>query len=200
MESTGSILRLLIVSFVTGMRMVRQKPTGEPQVLATFPGLRSCVQVRWLALTRTIAVGPNDKIYVSVGSSCNACEEKEEVRATVLEMDPDGRISVTTRAAYETCRLRWVDNQLFATNMGADHLGRDRPEDTMGSIREGKNYGWPYCFQLGSKMFVDPKLNPSASKFDCRKSLTYCGTGSSYSTLGLEHFDAAESTTLGGSF
>jgi len=178
------------------------KPTGEPQVLATFPDYGLAYKYGGWHLTRTIAVGPNDKIYVSVGSSCNACEEKEEVRATVLEMDPDGKNQRHyARGLRNAVGLRWVDNQLFATNMGADHLGRDRPEDTMGSIREGRNYGWPYCFQLGSKMFVDPKLNPGAAKFDCKKSPPITAAlGAHTAPLGLEHFDVADSATLGGSF
>ena len=178
------------------------KPKGEPQVLATFPDYGLGYKYGGWHLTRTIAVGPNDKIYVSVGSSCNACEEKEEVRASVLEMEPDGKNQRHyARGLRNAVGLRWVDNQLFATNMGADHLGRDRPEDTMGSIREGKNYGWPYCFQFGSKVLVDPKLNPRASKFDCRKSPPLAiALGAHTAPLGLEHFDASDSETLGGSF
>ena len=41
-------------------------------------------------LTRTIAFSPNRKLFISVGSSCNACVEKEKVRASVIEMNPDG--------------------------------------------------------------------------------------------------------------
>jgi glucose/arabinose dehydrogenase len=178
------------------------KPTGEPQVLTTFPDYGLAYKYGGWHLTRTIAVGPNDKIYVSVGSSCNACEEKEDVRASVLEMDPDGRNQRHfARGLRNAVGLRWVDNQLFATNMGADHLGLERPEDTMGSIRDGKNYGWPYCFQSGSKIFVDQKLNPRASKFDCRKSPPLAAAlGAHTAPLGLEYFDADDSETLRGSF
>ena len=58
------------------------KPTGTPEVLATFPDYGLGYKYGGWHLTRTIAFGPNNKLYVSVGSSCNACEEKEEVRAT----------------------------------------------------------------------------------------------------------------------
>ncbi len=33
---------------------------------------------------------PRPRIYLSVGSSCNACTEKEPERATILRMNPDG--------------------------------------------------------------------------------------------------------------
>src|SRR5215203_5426605 len=64
--------------------------SGEPQVLATFPDYGLGYKYGGWHLTRTVIVGGNGKIYVAVGSSCNACEEKEEVRATILEMNPDG--------------------------------------------------------------------------------------------------------------
>ena len=66
-------------------------PAEKPEVLATFPDYGLSYKYGGWHLTRTIVIGGNGKVYVSVGSSCNACEEKEEVRASVLEMDPDGR-------------------------------------------------------------------------------------------------------------
>ena len=39
---------------------------------------------------RTLAFSPNGKLYVSVGSTCNACDETSEESATLLEMNPDG--------------------------------------------------------------------------------------------------------------
>ena len=66
------------------------KPTAKAEVLATFPDYGLSYKYGGWHLTRTIAVGGKGKIYVSVGSSCNACTEKEKVRATVLEMNPGG--------------------------------------------------------------------------------------------------------------
>jgi len=41
--------------------------------------------------TRTLTFGPKDGLlYVSVGSSCNLCEEKNPRRAAVLRFHPDG--------------------------------------------------------------------------------------------------------------
>src|SRR5262245_22723144 len=66
------------------------KPTDtKPQTLATFPDYGLSYKYGGWHLTRTIAFAPNGKLYVSVGSSCNACVEKEKVRATVLEMNAD---------------------------------------------------------------------------------------------------------------
>src|SRR3954462_11850600 len=63
-------------------------PSSKPELLATFPDYGLSYKYGGWHLTRTVSIGENGKIYVSVGSSCNACIEKEDVRASVLEMDP----------------------------------------------------------------------------------------------------------------
>ena len=130
--------RLVRYRYQTGSN----KPTGEPEVLATFPDYGLEYKYGGWHLTRTIAVGGNRKIYVSVGSSCNACEEKEEVRATIIEMDPDGKNNrYFARGLRNAVGLRWVDGTLYATNMGSDHLGPNRPADTMTGCK-GKRKLW----------------------------------------------------------
>lgn len=67
------------------------KPSDTtPETLATFPDYGLSYKYGGWHLTRTIAFAPNGKLYVSVGSSCNACLEQEKVRASVLEMNADG--------------------------------------------------------------------------------------------------------------
>jgi glucose/arabinose dehydrogenase len=169
------------------------KPTGVPEVLATFPDYGLAYKYGGWHLTRTIAVGDNRKIYVSVGSSCNACEEKEDVRATVIEMDPDGKSQrYFARGMRNAVGLRWIDGKLYATNMGADHLGPNRPADTMTEVKESANYGWPYCYQSGARIFVDDKMNPGGKKFDCHKAaLSFAAFPGHSSPLGLEYFDSS---------
>src|SRR5687767_4247657 len=126
-------------------------PQGQPEILATFPDYGLSYKYGGWHLTRTIVIGGNDKVYVSVGSSCNACEEKEAVRAGILEMDPDGKHQRHfARGLRNAVGLRWIKDGLFATNMGADHLGDHKPADTMYALTDGMNYGWPYCYQSGS--------------------------------------------------
>jgi glucose/arabinose dehydrogenase len=185
-----------------GYEVGTSKPTTQPEVLATFPDYGLGYKYGGWHLTRTIAVGDNGKIYVSVGSSCNACEEKEEVRATILEMDPDGKNSrYFARGLRNAVGLKWTGGQLFATNMGSDHLGLNRPSDTMTQIRDGANYGWPYCYQIGARILVDEKLNPRGSKFDCRKSAAALVAFPAHSSpLGLEYFGSDADPRLRDSF
>jgi glucose/arabinose dehydrogenase len=179
-----------------------EAPSGEPEVLATFPDYGLGYKYGGWHLTRTVVVGGNGKIYVAVGSSCNACEEKEEVRASVLEMDPDGKNQrYYARGLRNAVGLRWVNGHLWATNMGSDHLGDNRPADTFYSIEEEKNYGWPYCFQAGAKVFSDVKFNPANRKFDCRKvPPAHTAFAAHSSPLGLEYFDSTNDPALAGSF
>jgi len=41
--------------------------------------------------TRTVHVGPDDKLYVSIGSSCNVCIESDQRRAVIMRFDLDGK-------------------------------------------------------------------------------------------------------------
>lgn len=179
-------------------------PSGEPEVLATFPDYGLSYKYGGWHLTRTVAIsgdGGNGKVYVSVGSSCNACEEKEEVRATILEMDPDGKNPrYFARGLRNAVGLQWLDGQLFATNMGADHLGDHKPADTLYAVQDGANYGWPYCYQSGPKVFPDPKLNPKGTKMSCKAvPAAYAAIDSHSSPLGLEFFDGSFLVALHGS-
>ena len=188
--------RLVRYRYVAG----ENAPAGEPEVLATFPDYGLNYKYGGWHLTRTIAFGDNGKIYVSVGSSCNACEEKEEVRASILEMDPDGKNPRSfARGLRNAVGLRWIEGHLFATDMGADHLGDHRPADTLYTVRDGANYGWPYCYQSGPGVYSDRKYNVGGKKRNCRqvpKALTAFDSHSS--PLGLEDFDAKTHAELGG--
>lgn len=180
----------------------KDAPSGEPQVLATFPAYGLSYKYGGWHLTRTVIAGDNDKIYVAVGSSCNACEEKEEVRASILEMDPDGKNQrYYARGLRNAVGLRWVYGKLYATNMGSDHLGDNRPADTFYAIEGGKHYGWPYCFQAGPKIFPDPKFNATGTNFDCSAVPSALIPFPAHSSpLGLEHFDTENASDLAGSF
>jgi glucose/arabinose dehydrogenase len=74
--------------------------------LSDFSRLRLELQIRRLASDQTIAFAPSGKLYVSVGSSCNACAEKEKERATVLEMNADGSTGAFSRAACAMRRIK----------------------------------------------------------------------------------------------
>ncbi|HJQ69187.1 MAG TPA: PQQ-dependent sugar dehydrogenase [Blastocatellia bacterium] len=184
--------RLLRYRYTRG----EEKPSSAPEVLATYPDYGLDYKYGGWHLTRTIVVGANQKLYVSVGSSCNTCEEKEEIRATVTQMELDGeKQRIIARGVRNAVGLKWAMGELFATNMGADHLGDDRPEDTLYIIDEGRNYGWPYCYQSRARILADPRFSSSQKKLNCKEvPAAYAAFSAHSSPLGLEYFDDADAT------
>ena len=150
-----------------------ERPTDTgPQTIATFPDYGLDYKYGGWHLTRTIAFSPKGRLYVSVGSSCNSCVEKEEVRATVLEMDPDGKNRrIFARGLRNAVSIKWIEESLFATNQGSDHLGTARPDETFYALKDGEDYGWPYCHSSKGLIFADPKIKRRGG---CRTSSSCC--------------------------
>jgi glucose/arabinose dehydrogenase len=111
--------------------------------------------------TRTIAFGPDGRLYVSVGSSCNNCEERDPRRAAITRYGADGagetRFATGLRNAVGLA-FRPGTGELWATVNGRDWLGDDRPPDYLTRVAEGRFYGWPYCFWESGQPVPDPDL------------------------------------------
>jgi glucose/arabinose dehydrogenase len=169
-----------------------ERPTDtHPQTLATFPDYGLSYKYGGWHLTRTIAFGSNGKLYVSVGSSCNSCEEKEKVRASIVEMNPDGSDQREfARGLRNAVGLKWFGNVLFATNQGSDHLGLNRPDETFYAVKDGADYGWPYCHSTGGRIFADPKLKRRGGCSDVTEPYAWFPARSS--ALGFEYFTDSE--------
>ena len=164
------------------------RPTGKAEVLATFPDYGLSYKYGGWHLTRTIAVGGNGKIYVSVGSSCNACVEKEKVRAGVLEMNPDGsEQQIYATGLRNAVGVKWVGKFLFATNQGADHLGKNKPDETFYALKRNADYGWPSCYSANGKVFADPKFKRASGCKNVPSPYSYFPSHSS--ALGFDYFD-----------
>ncbi len=143
------------------------KPQGIAEVIATFPAYGLSYKYGGWHLTRTITVH-NDKLYISVGSSCNACEEKEPERASIIQMDPDGsNIVFFARGLRNAVGMEWVNEELFATNMGSDHLGDDKPNDMLYRIQPGTHYGWPYCYDHLGQVHEDTTIAWKNKNISC---------------------------------
>ena len=173
-------------------------PSGLPDTLLTFPDSGNSYREGGWHLTRTVTFGDNGKLYVSVGSSCNICEEKEDVRAGILEMNPDGSEQrIYASGLRNAVGIRWADGDLWATNMGADHLGLDKPEDNFYRVRDGANYGWPYAYEYGGKIYPDPVYGsqPDAPPLD-EVPLSWAGLTAHVAPLGFDWFGGAKDTVL----
>lgn len=168
------------------------RPTDtRPQTLATFPDYGLSYKYGGWHLTRTIAFAPNGKLYVSVGSSCNACVEKEKVRASIIEMDADGsNRREFARGLRNAVGLKAIGGQVFATNQGSDHLGLQRPDETFYALKQGSDYGWPYCHSSNGRIFADPKFKRPSG---CRGvAVPYAFFPARSSALGFDYFGDAD--------
>lgn len=98
--------------------------------------------------TRSIFVGPDKMLYVSIGSSCNVCRETDGRFATIWRISPDG----TTKTLFAKGVRNTVfgafdpEGRLWGNDMGRDEMGHDLPPDEVNIIREGGTFGWPNCY------------------------------------------------------
>lgn len=108
--------------------------------------------------TRTLALGKDGFLYLSVGSRCNACEEPDPRRASVLKVNPaTGESSIFARGLRNTVGLTFSpDGQtLWGSDNGRDMLGDELPPDEINRIVFGGDYGWPGCY---GQQVPDPEL------------------------------------------
>ena len=109
---------------------------------------------------RTIAAGPDGMLYISVGSTCNACNESNPESATMLRASPDGK----TRAIFasglrNTIGFDWhpTTGVLWGMDNGIDYLGDEAQPEELNKIEYGKQYGWPHIW---GKDGVNPQSTP----------------------------------------
>jgi glucose/arabinose dehydrogenase len=166
---------------------------GKPDTIATFPDYGLGYKYGGWHLTRSLSFHKH-KLYVSVGSSCNACIEKEDVRASVLEMNPDGsgkRLYAT--GLRNSVGIKWIRNRLWVTSMGRDLLGPDKPEDLLQTVEEGKFYGWPYYFQYRDSVYADTAMQRMARDqqvtFPAPPPVAWCGFKAHSAPLGFAYFE-----------
>ena len=102
--------------------------------------------------SRTILFMPTpneDKLLISVGSSCNVCDESDSRRAKILVYDLKTKKLETFASGLRNSvfmTIHPVTGKIWATEMGRDLIGDDIPPDEINIIEEGKNYGWPICY------------------------------------------------------
>lgn len=99
--------------------------------------------------TRTLRFGPDDKLYVSVGSSCNVCIEQDPRRAAMLRFAADGSgAEIFATGLRNSVGFDWQPGtgDLYATDNGRDLLGDDIPPCELNRIVEGGFYGWPFAW------------------------------------------------------
>ena len=98
--------------------------------------------------SRTVRIGPDGMLYVSVGSSCNVCEERDPRRATILRFQADGsEPELYATGLRNAVGFDWRPGtgELFATDNGRDLLGDNFPPCELNRVERGGFYGWPFA-------------------------------------------------------
>ena len=136
----------------------------EPVELTANYNLPDTVHHNW----KYVAIGPDGKMYVQVGSNCNICETNPGIHGQIRRYNLDGTgMEIVARGIRNTVGFDWhpVTKELWFTDNGRDWAGNAGPEDELNRIpknMEGGSFGFPYCHAMG---IPDPDVkrpNPCA--------------------------------------
>jgi glucose/arabinose dehydrogenase len=111
--------------------------------------------------TRSIAFGPDDKLYVAIGSSCDACRERDPRRAAVVRYNADGsgeQLFATRLRNPVGLAFHPTTGVLWTTVNERDWPGGGGPPDHVTEVRRGAAYGWPQCYAQRRAFIPDPTL------------------------------------------
>lgn len=101
---------------------------------------------------RTLAFGPDNKLYISIGSSCNACKETNKEHATIVQMNANGSArKVFAEGLRNTMGFGWHPQtaEMWGMDHGIDWLGDHEQKEELNKLKEGRHYGWPYIYGYG---------------------------------------------------
>ena len=129
----------------------RDFSADNPQVIFELPGGGG-------HFTRTIRI-TGDKLFVSIGSSCDTCVETNQFRASLWTANLDGSDLKPFATGLRNTVFFTFDRagNIWGTDMGRDFLGDNLPPDEINILEEGENYGWPYCY---GNQVRDSKFRP----------------------------------------
>jgi glucose/arabinose dehydrogenase len=105
------------------------------------------------------------KMYVSAGSSCNVCIEKDPRRAAVTQFNPDGSgQKIFAKGLRNAVGLAVNPNTdtVWVTVNGRDWLGDNLPPEVIVDLgKDGGDAGWPYCYgdRVPDSKFTKPGDN-----------------------------------------
>ncbi len=105
---------------------------------------------------RTLRFSPDGQLFVSVGSTCNACDEPNPENATLERVNLDtGKREIFASGLRNTIGFDWHpgSGRLYGMDHGIDWLGDDEQLEELNEITQNSRYGWPFVYE-------DGKFNP----------------------------------------
>ena len=116
---------------------------------------------------RALALAADGGIFISSGSDCNICTEKDPRLATILRYSADGAqnriyaygLRNASGLAFDAQQRLWaVVNQ--RDNIAPNHT--NLPPDELDLVQEGGNYGWPTCYPTGTTRLPNPEFSSAS--------------------------------------
>ncbi|KUM27692.1 dehydrogenase [Mesorhizobium loti] len=130
--------------FVASRNSVTAFDIGPGGALSGRRNIRQGLANSGVHSLRYIGVGPDSRLYVSLGSPCNICQPRG-MQGTIVSMKQDG--SDLRRVAWgvrNSVGFDWHNGAMFFTDNGADRMGDNIPPDELNELRLGGFYGFPY--------------------------------------------------------
>ncbi|MGE0815529.1 MAG: PQQ-dependent sugar dehydrogenase [Vicinamibacterales bacterium] len=127
---------------VVRVKWERGDVVGTPEPYVTLPSSTPAMHT-----SRTIAFGPDGRLYVGIGSSCNVCVEGDARRTTIQVFDGPGSPGRTFAAGlHNPVGFDWdpATGRLWSADTGQEKLGDDYPPDEINLIEDGRHYGFPF--------------------------------------------------------
>lgn len=163
-----------------------RRTTGQPEyVLRNIPDGGN----HW---SRSVAIGPDEKLYVSIGSSCNACIEEHPWRAAIIRSELDGsHPTVFASGLRNSVGMAWRPGtgEMYATENGRDWLGDDFPPCELNRIVEAGFYGWPFVNGDGRP---DPDFGQGRTRELAASTPPAFAFGAHVAPLGLSFYSAGQ--------
>lgn len=142
------------LSKVSKIEKIEDNLDNPPKLVTVYDNLPKDERHGW----KFIGVGPDNKLYLSVGVPCNICQPSE-AHGQIRRINLDGSgMEVVAKGVRNTVGFDWhpVSRELYFTDNGRDWLSEDMPEDELNRVTKvGQHFGFPYCHQGD---FLDPEF------------------------------------------
>lgn len=136
--------------------------------------------------TRSIVFAKDGTMYISLGSTCNVCDEKDPFFASVIISDSQGSPPVLFARGLRNSvalAINPVSQILWGAENGRDMIGDNIPPEEVNIIRQDADYGWPNCY---ADKLADSNFKSSVSK-DCGRTVSpIWGMQAHTAPLGME--------------
>ncbi len=127
--------------------------------------------------SRTVAIGPDGRVYLSLGIRGNCSDEYlgadydvNRRRGGLLVLNETNSLfpqwQVFASGLRNPVSFAWRDKTevMYATNNGPDHLGFDQPPEYFSRLDDGSFHGMPWFQYNGKAMTVDPCISSAAPR------------------------------------